>query len=73
MPPLISAPKLLNPAIYDRLMKCLITSLRFELFESIIHMELDSTLTNHEAIGDMAIAMSLVLGRSQENRSSKVG
>jgi hypothetical protein len=37
-------------------MECLITSLVFELFESIIHMELDSTVTNHEAIGDVAIA-----------------
>jgi hypothetical protein len=41
-------------------MKCLITSLRFELFESIIHMELDSTLTNHEAIGNIAIAKGVV-------------
>jgi hypothetical protein len=65
MPPLISAPKLLNPAIYDRLMKCLITSLRFELFESIIHMELDSTLTNNEVSGNVAISISLVLGRSR--------
>jgi hypothetical protein len=54
-------------------MKCLITSLRFELFENIIHMELDSTLTNNEVSGNVAIAISLVLGRSQENRSSKVG
>jgi hypothetical protein len=37
-------------------MECLITSLRFELFENIIHMELDSTLNNHEAIGNIAIA-----------------
>nr|WP_242058359.1 hypothetical protein [Microcoleus sp. FACHB-SPT15] len=44
------AAKLLNRVIYDRLIKCLITSFRFKLFENIIHMELDSTLTNHEAI-----------------------
>jgi hypothetical protein len=50
------AVKLLNQAIYDRLMKCLITSLRFELFENIIHMELDSTVTNNEAISNIAIA-----------------
>jgi hypothetical protein len=54
-------------------MECLVASLRFELFENIIHVKLDSTLTNNEAIGKIAIAMSLVLGRSQENRSSKVG
>ncbi len=59
------AVKLLNQAIYDRLMECLITSLRFELFENIIYMELDSTLTNNEMIGNVAIAMSLVLVRSQ--------
>jgi len=41
-------------------MKCLITSLRFELFESIIHVKLDSTLTNHEAIGNIAIAKGVV-------------
>jgi hypothetical protein len=46
-------------------MECLITSLGFELFENIIHMELDSTLTNNEAIGNIAIAMSLVLVRSR--------
>jgi hypothetical protein len=34
-------------------MECLITSWRFE---NIIHMELDSTLTNNEAIGNVAIA-----------------
>jgi hypothetical protein len=55
--------KLLNPAIYARLMECLITSLHFELFENITHMELDSTLTNPEVIGNVAI--SLVLVRSQ--------
>jgi ABC-type phosphate transport system permease subunit len=55
----------MNPAIYDRLMECLITSLGFELFESIIHMELDSTVTNHEAISNIAIAIFLVLVRSQ--------
>jgi RsiW-degrading membrane proteinase PrsW (M82 family) len=37
-------------------MECLITSLGFELFENIIYMELDSTLTNHEAIANIAIA-----------------
>jgi len=47
------------------MMECLITSLRFKIFENIIHMELDSTLTNNEAIGNIAIAMSLVLVRSQ--------
>ena len=52
--------KLLNPATYDRLMECLVASLRFELFESIIHMELDSTLTNHETIGNIAIAKGVV-------------
>jgi hypothetical protein len=41
-------------------MECLKTSLGFELFEKIIHMELDSTLANNEAIGNIAIAMSLV-------------
>jgi hypothetical protein len=65
LPPMMLAVKLLNPATYDRLMKCLITSLRFKLFENIIHMELDSTLTNNEAIGNIAIAMSLVLVRSR--------
>jgi hypothetical protein len=55
-----STVKLLNPAIYDRLMECLITSLGFELFENIIHMELDSTLTNNEAIGNIAIAKGVV-------------
>jgi hypothetical protein len=35
-------------------MECLITSLRFKLFENIIHMELDSTLSNHEAISNIA-------------------
>ncbi len=59
------AVKLLNQAIYDRLMECLVSSLRFELFENIIYMELDSTLTNNEMIGNVAIAMSLVLVRSQ--------
>jgi hypothetical protein len=59
-----STVKLLNPATYDRLMECLITSLGFELFENIVHMELDSTLTNHEVIGNVAIAMCLVLVRS---------
>jgi hypothetical protein len=37
-------------------MECLVTSLRFELFENIIHMELDNTLTNNQAIGNIAIA-----------------
>ncbi len=37
------------------MMDCLITSLGFELFENIIHMELHSTLTNNEAIGNVAI------------------
>jgi hypothetical protein len=55
------------------MMECLRTSLHFELFENIIHMELDSTLTNNEVIGNVAIALSLVLVRSQENRSSTVG
>jgi hypothetical protein len=32
--------KLLNPAIYNCLMECPIASLRFELFENIIHMKL---------------------------------
>ena len=45
-------------------MECLVTSLRFELFENIIHVKLDSTLTNHEVIGNVAIAMCLVLVRS---------
>ncbi len=31
-------------------------SLRFELFENIIPREVDSTLTNNEAIGNVAIA-----------------
>ncbi len=57
--------KLLNPAIYDRLMERLITSFRFELFENIIHIELDSTLTNNEVISNVAIAMSLLLVRSR--------
>ncbi len=51
-----STVKLLNPTIYDRLMECLVASLRFELFENIIHVKLDSTLTNNEAIGNIAIA-----------------
>jgi hypothetical protein len=42
------------------MMECLITSLRFKLFENIIHMELDSTLTNHEAIANIAIAKGVV-------------
>jgi hypothetical protein len=54
------AAKLLNQAIYDRLIKCLITSFRFELFENIIHMKLDSTIVNNEAIGNIAIAKGVV-------------
>ena len=50
--------KLLNPAIYDRMMECLVTSLRVQLFENIIHMKLDSTLVNTEAIGNVAILYS---------------
>ena len=50
----------MNPSVYNRLIECLITSLRFELFENIIHMELDSTLTNNEAIGNIAIAKGVV-------------
>jgi hypothetical protein len=61
---LIIVIKLLNQSVYDRLMECLITSLRFKLFENIIHMELDSTLVNNEAIGNVEIAMSLLLVRS---------
>jgi hypothetical protein len=37
-------------------MECLVTSLRFELFENIIPRKLDSTLTNNEAISNVAIA-----------------
>ncbi len=59
LPPLICGVKLLNPATGDRLMDCLIMSLRFELFENIIHMELDSTLTNNEAITNVANALHL--------------
>jgi hypothetical protein len=54
-------------------MKCLITSLRFELFENIIHVELDSTLTNNEVSGNVAIAMSLCLCDRVYCPSSKVG
>jgi hypothetical protein len=32
---------------------------RFELFENILHTKLHSTLTNHEVISNVAIAMSL--------------
>ena len=39
-------------------MECLITSLGFELFENIIHVKLDSTLTNNEVIGNVAILYS---------------
>jgi hypothetical protein len=56
LPPLICAVKLLNRAIYNRLMECLITSLCFELFENIIHMKLHGTLTNNEALSNAAIA-----------------
>lgn len=65
LPPLTFAVNLLNRAIYDRLMACLIASLHFELFENMIHMKLDSTLTNNETISNVEIAMSLVLVRSQ--------
>jgi hypothetical protein len=41
-------------------MECLVASLRFELFENIIHVKLDSTLTNNEAIGNVAIAKGVV-------------
>jgi hypothetical protein len=47
--------KLLNSAIYNRMMECLIASLGFELFENIIHMELHSTLTNNEVSCNIAI------------------
>jgi hypothetical protein len=33
-------------------MECHLTSLGFEFFENITPMELDSTLTNHEALGN---------------------
>jgi hypothetical protein len=59
------AVKLLNQAIYDRMMKCLTTSWRFELFENIIHMELDSTFLNNETLCNISIAMSIVLVRLQ--------
>jgi hypothetical protein len=52
-----------EPSIYDRMMECLITSLRFELFENIIHMELDGTLANNEAIGNVAIAKRSALAK----------
>jgi hypothetical protein len=41
-------------------MEYLVTSLHFELFENIIHMEFDSTLTNHEAFRNIAIAKGVV-------------
>ena len=62
--PVSLAVKLMNPAIDARLMECLITSLGFELFENIIHMEVNCSLVNNEALGNVAIAMSLVLVRS---------
>jgi hypothetical protein len=67
------AAKLLNPAIDDRMMECLITSLRFELFENIIHMELDSTLTNNEAIANVAITLSKTLPSSHQPLSKSIG
>jgi hypothetical protein len=73
LPPLKSIVKLVNPAIYDRLMERLITSLRFELFENIIHIELDSTFTNNETLCNIAIAMSLCLCDRAYCRSSKLG
>ncbi len=55
-----STAKLLNLAIYDRMMECLVTSLGFELFENIIHMKIDSTLTNNETLCNIAIAKGVV-------------
>ena len=47
-------------------MECLITSLRFELFENIIPKELDSTLTHNVAIALAKRGVSLALLLSSE-------
>jgi hypothetical protein len=54
-------------------MERLITSFRFELFENIIHIELDSTLTNNEAIGNVAIALSKTLASHHQLLSKSIG
>ncbi|MEP0801377.1 hypothetical protein NDI37_13180 [Funiculus sociatus GB2-A5] len=58
--------KLLNPAIDNRMMQCLITSLSFELFKNVIDVKFDGTLADHETIGDVAIALSKTLPSSHQ-------
>jgi len=50
---------LMNPAIHNYLVECLITSLCLELSKDVINMKLDCALAALQAAGDIAIMQTL--------------